>query len=457
MGTTVFRVARCAFITLVTILVAQPAVAQRPRLDQETDAQFKGQPQSNRVVIANFSRQFNQNAQPTGPASEANRYRVLRCAELTGRFSGVVPRETRARELRELECDRLGRPTTKELISEFSGLSDRIAALSAAPSEETTAAARSARAQELRAALQSIIHNRNEYAAASKTVLATDEYTIRLRELEEQIPRLEEQARSEHRQALKTTYDAIVDEAKQLRARAGSQPARTLADWKQQSEALTQWEANVRERTRVRQQVTSSGESVDAFDAEAELKAIESRRAAIAQDPQRIELAQLKADLKELERRAGSQPARTLADWKQQGEALTQWEANVRERMRVSQHLTNAGESVEAFDAEAELKAIEGRRRAILQDLERIELARLNAEFKELEGRKIGLLDAYTRAFGTPAQRDSASRLLEHLRTMQANRIAAQEAGQTDAAGQIAQISKQIERIPGRVNAFETT
>jgi hypothetical protein len=427
MRTFVFPVAQCAVVALATILVAWPAVAQTARLDRQIEAEFRDEPVVTRIVVASFLRDQDDRGRQltrlvdtevypdgsihylvrtgyvepygnmfarsyrTGPGALTVSFPIgsrlmvttieimddrielwlkgggeLGYGKLKFMFGKGFQKNTsfdtvKAFIGRVAVTERLARAQIS--VAEFSALSDRVVALTIPPSGGTTATARLAHAQELRVVLRQIIANRTIYAVASNTAFDIEQYATRLREVEEQIRRLEEDSKREQVQALRTAYDAIVDEAKQLRATAGSQPAHTLADWKQQGEALTQWEANVRERTRIRRQVTSAGESVEAFDAEAELKAIESRRGAIEQDRQRIELAQL------------------------------------------------------------------------------------NADFKGLERRKIALLDAYTRAFGTPAQADSTSRLIDHLRTMQANRMAAQKAGQTGTAGQIAQINKEIERF----------
>jgi hypothetical protein len=251
----------------------------------------------------------------------------------------------------------------KQLTADYPPLMDRVTALSIPLPADAVATSRLERAQQLREALQAVVSNRTEYAAASKSPAPTDQLTDRVRELDTQIPRLQEAVQKERVGTLKASYDVAQIDAAQLKAGAGIGAAKTLAEWQQQTEALKQWDANVRERARLREQLAAAGESVDPVDTDGELNAIDTRRAALASDRRRLELASL------------------------------------------------------------------------------------NVEYGNLERRRIALLDAYTRAFGTAGERESAARLIDHLRAMQTNRMAAQQAGAAGAAAQIDVLGREITRI----------
>jgi hypothetical protein len=60
--------------------------------------------------------------------------------------------------------------------------------------------------------------------------------------------------------------------------------------------------------------------------------------------------------------------------------------------------------------------------------------------------KRVELLDAYTRAFGTPRQGAEADKLVAHLRQMRENRLAAQKKGGAQAAAQAASLAAEIEK-----------
>jgi len=149
------------------------------------------------------------------------------------------------------------------------------------------------------------------------------------------------------------------------------------------------------------------------------------------------------------------QKRNSLADWERHNGLVKRWEGLLAQRATLYAELSTAGEPAapeEATSLEKDREELQALRQALAGEYQHLELAALNSEYQELEKKKIQILDAYTRAFGTPQQRMKAERLLEHLQRMYENRQAAQKLATDPAAGQAAAaqaaaLLKEMERI----------
>jgi hypothetical protein len=148
-------------------------------------------------------------------------------------------------------------------------------------------------------------------------------------------------------------------------------------------------------------------------------------------------------------RRQLGSPPKTIAEWGKQSELIEVWLQSAERRAQLIAELAGHGERDPTHSesaVKAELEEI-GRRRAGLDQLKsKLELADLDSRYQVMEKQGRSLLDAYTRAFGTPKQRETAARAASHLEAMIANRIAAGKLGaRTDAV--IAALRKQLTAV----------
>ena len=193
--------------------------------------------------------------------------------------------------------------TLERLASGFGELSARVTSLRTPAVGETTAVAKLERLTTLRSVLNLVVQNRMEYAAASRTATATAQYEAQIAEVDGQLAGLSEAVKKEEQQTLRTNFASLSENSRELRIKAGAQPARNIGEWTQQADALAQWEANLRERLSLRGKAAASSTPLDAFDPDGESRAIELRRKALAQDRQQLELLQINSDFKDMERR----------------------------------------------------------------------------------------------------------------------------------------------------------
>jgi hypothetical protein len=82
-------------------------------------------------------------------------------------------------------------------------------------------------------------------------------------------------------------------------------------------------------------------------------------------------------------------------------------------------------------------------------------LAELDNQYREMDRQRRQLMDAYTRAFGTPRQRPEGEKLYIHLHQMNENRTEAQHLGSEQAAGQAAGLQKEMDRLQRQIGPVQ--
>lgn len=176
----------------------------------------------------------------------------------------------------------------------------------------------------------------------------------------------------------------------------------------------------------------------------------------IQEAARREQIAELKAavvlaarEVTAIKAKLGTRAA-SRTEWDARKRLLEDWRRAVDHRRDLHEQLTAVGEPVSAAEQEqlrVELREIDDWQRTLDADRQRIDLVELDAEYRELARQRPRFLDGYTRAYGTPRQREAASELLAHLTRMQENREAAQLAGSSAAGGQAVRIKSEIDRV----------
>jgi hypothetical protein len=260
--------------------------------------------------------------------------------------------------------------------------------------------------------------------------------------------------RVERAAAVPGQYEALLKEVKRLEAALTSRERATekLEDTRELLKVLEDLVRNRDELARVTRQpagaerdqyqrrISELTQAIPLLEREAReerVAALKASLAAAAQDAERLRAA------------IGSQAPTSFAEWNARLQAVEGWEASVSRRVELLERLEAEGEKDSAARAAIarEREELAGVRESMTRDRARVELAELDREFRELDRERVRLLDAYTRAFGSPGQAAAAERLLTHLRRMRDNRAAAEAKGSPTASEQIARIEAEMRRV----------
>lgn len=147
------------------------------------------------------------------------------------------------------------------------------------------------------------------------------------------------------------------------------------------------------------------------------------------------------------------QPPSTLTEWQQRSEALSKYKNLLTHRQTLYSILESAEEPMPAAELtklQEEVRWADELAGTLSRDRQRLELLQLDTEYRAMERRRGQLLDAYTRAFATPNERQTLATLLQHLQRMQENRAVAQQMGYGPASRQAAELQQQIEKLRRR-------
>lgn len=181
---------------------------------------------------------------------------------------------------------------------------------------------------------------------------------------------------------------------------------------------------------------------------EAEAKKEEVAKLRVRLQANISEATQIKAVL----RKEPPAPA-TVTEWQRRSEALARYQRVLQEREILCSDLQAAGEPVPETDLEKlnqEEQEATHYGEALERDRQRAQLGEVNSEYREMGRRRVQLLDAYTKAFGTPQERPALQALIAHLRRMSENRRTASKLGSATAANEAAQIEREIDKLSRR-------
>jgi len=198
------------------------------------------------------------------------------------------------------------------------------------------------------------------------------------------------------------------------------------------------------ERDQYARQAADLEETIQALDQEAKKQRAEEIKKTLSVEAE--EAGQIKA---QLQRKPGS-----LSEWEQQNAALARWEELLHHRQTLHSELAETGEVAPASETAAlqqGFEEIQTLRAGLEGQRQALRLAELDNQYREMDRQRRQLMDAYTRAFGTPRQRPAGEKLYIHLHQMNENRTEAQHLGSEQAAGQAAGLQKEMDRVQRQI------
>ena len=213
-------------------------------------------------------------------------------------------------------------------------------------------------------------------------------------------------------------------------------------------DSLTQT-ASDPERDQYARQAADLEKSIQALDQEANKQRAEEIRKTLSAEAE--EAAQIRAQLRQ--KKPGS-----LAEWEQQMASLQRWEELLHHRQTLHGELAETGEGAPASETTAlqqGFQEIQTLRAALEGQRQALRLAELDNQYREMDRQRRQLMDAYTRAFGTPRQRPEGEKLYIHLHQMNENRTEAQHLGSEQAAGQAAGLQKEMDRLQRQIGPVQ--
>ena len=208
-------------------------------------------------------------------------------------------------------------------------------------------------------------------------------------------------------------------------------------------DSLTQT-ASDPERDQYARQAADLEETIQALDQEAKKRRAEEIKKSLSVEAE--EAGQIKA---QLQRKPSS-----LSEWEQQNAALARWEELLHHRQTLHSELAETGEVAPASETAAlqqGFEEIQTLRAGLEGQRQALRLAELDNQYREMDRQRRQLMDAYTRAFGTPRQRPAGEKLYIHLHQMNENRTEAQHLGSEQAAGQAAGLQKEMDRVQRQI------
>ncbi|MBZ5524377.1 MAG: hypothetical protein LAP21_19240 [Acidobacteriia bacterium] len=191
-------------------------------------------------------------------------------------------------------------------------------------------------------------------------------------------------------------------------------------------------------------QLAALDKELPAIDAAARAERIESVKAAARSNQEQC--AQLKASLDQ-------KHAATLAQWQARSDSVSKSRQLLEQRKDLASQLAQEGETAQDIlnGIASENQALDKISEGLNSEHKQLRLAQLNADFQAMEKRKIALLDAYTRAFGSPSKEHTAlNAVRSHLQTMLQNRKEAKALGYDVAARQASQVEAEIAKLSRR-------
>jgi hypothetical protein len=260
--------------------------------------------------------------------------------------------------------------------------------------------------------------------------------------------------RVERRRSLEAEYRRL--EAQLTVARTGIQNASSTTTQFEQTRGLRDSVQALLKNRAEYEQLTGISTRRETEKHSSELADIEPRFATLEQQVRRDQLINAKATVTELSKDAAAfknqitQSPRTTADADRHQQILKQWEGTIQRRRELLRTIASLGEALPAAaqtTLSEEADEIQKRRAALAQGRGALVEAGLTAEYRDMERERSRLLDAYTRSFGTPKQREAVIQLTAHLQRMYDNRMAAQKLGSKTAATQAAEVQRLIDRV----------
>ena len=203
------------------------------------------------------------------------------------------------------------------------------------------------------------------------------------------------------------------------------------------------------ERDQYARQAADLEKSIQALDQEAKKQRAEEIRKTLSAETE--EAAQIRAQLRQ--KKPGS-----LAEWEQQMASLQRWEELLHRCQTLHGELAETGEGAPASETAAlqqGFQEIQTLRAALEGQRQALRLAELDNQYREMDRQRRQLMDAYTRAFGTPRQRPEGEKLYIHLHQMNENRTEAQHLGSEQAAGQAAGLQKEMDRLQRQIGPVQ--
>ncbi len=146
----------------------------------------------------------------------------------------------------------------------------------------------------------------------------------------------------------------------------------------------------------------------------------------------------------------GTLRARTTAEWQNKQTLLAQHRGELAKLASSHSQLRELGAPVAEAEA-AYLRQAEAAAESIEAALEReragLHMKELDDQHRQLVRKRLGLNQAYLRAFGTPQEHSAMQALADHLRSMYENRLAAESAGSKTARAQALQLARELRKF----------